>query len=67
MSIGHVAARRPPPEPVVCYLLLVEAETVYFLTIFAKNEKANLSPAERGRFRKWVEVLRHQHRKSSEP
>jgi hypothetical protein len=38
----------------VCYIVFVAADTCYLVTIFAKNEKPNLSDAEKAQVRKWV-------------
>jgi hypothetical protein len=42
----------------VCYIVFAEVAAVYWLAIFAKSEKANLTLAERNLFRRWVEFLR---------
>jgi len=44
----------------VGYLWLPEAARVYLLIIFPKNEKENLSAAERRYFHKWIEYIRWQ-------
>jgi len=45
----------------VCYIIFVEAETCYLVTVFAKNEKPNLSRAERTAVRQWVDATRRLH------
>ena len=44
----------------ICYVYFKEFATVCLLVLFAKNEKSNLSAAEREYFRKWVAILRRQ-------
>ena len=46
----------------MCYLAMLDTETIYLLAIFSKSEKANLTPAERNRFKQWIGVLKQQHR-----
>ncbi|HEY8750532.1 MAG TPA: type II toxin-antitoxin system RelE/ParE family toxin [Tepidisphaeraceae bacterium] len=41
-----------------CYVLFSEADACYFVSIFAKNEKPNLSRAEMMVLRKWIEATR---------
>ena len=41
----------------VCYVDIVVKETVFFITAYAKNEKENLSKAERNSIRKLIELL----------
>lgn len=38
----------------VCYAAFTRIGTVYLLTVFAKNEKANLTAAERATLRAWM-------------
>jgi len=44
----------------VCYVVFHEVQTVYLLLLFPKNEKSNLTAAERERFKRWVAALRAQ-------
>ena len=46
----------------VCFITLVEVEHCYLLAIFAKNEKANLTAAERNGMRTLVTILKAAHR-----
>ena len=41
----------------VCYVHFAEFRLVYLCAIYSKNEKANLSAAERNAFRKLLEAL----------
>ncbi len=41
----------------VCFVDFVLAETVYFLTVYGKNEKDNLSKEERNNIKKVVESI----------
>ena len=41
----------------VCYVDFVLAETVYLITVYGKNEKANLSKEERNNIKKVIEAL----------
>lgn len=41
----------------ICYVDFVVYETVYLITIYPKNEKDNLSKAERNEIKKVIEVL----------
>ena len=41
----------------VCYVDFVFVETVYFITVYAKNEKDNLSMSERNQIRRMIELL----------
>ncbi|HEY8746940.1 MAG TPA: type II toxin-antitoxin system RelE/ParE family toxin [Tepidisphaeraceae bacterium] len=41
-----------------CYVLFSEAAACYFVSIFAKNDKANLSAEDKTILRKWVEATR---------
>ncbi|HEY2588361.1 MAG TPA: type II toxin-antitoxin system RelE/ParE family toxin [Tepidisphaeraceae bacterium] len=45
----------------VCYVTLVDVEHCYLLAIFAKNEKANLTQAERNEMRQLVALLKAAH------
>jgi hypothetical protein len=42
----------------VCYLYLPEHELVFLVTVFAKNEKANLAADEKAAFRKLIETIK---------
>ena len=42
----------------ICFVDFVFAETVYLITAYGKNEKANLSKAERSEVKKMVEALK---------
>ncbi|MDB5172451.1 MAG: hypothetical protein JWN51_1224 [Phycisphaerales bacterium] len=42
----------------VCYVVFSEVQAIYFLAMFAKNEKSNLTPAEREFFRQWIAMIR---------
>jgi hypothetical protein len=44
----------------VCYVAFVSLSKVYLLTVFPKNEKANLTPAERTHMRQWIARLHDQ-------
>lgn len=35
----------------------VVKETIYFITVYPKNEKENLSPKERNEIKKVIEIL----------
>jgi hypothetical protein len=41
----------------VCYAVFSRIETVYLLTLFAKNEKANLSDTEKATLRTWMKEM----------
>ena len=41
----------------VCYVDLAEKETVYFITIYPKSEKDNLTRAERNNISKMIQML----------
>ncbi|MDO5408151.1 MAG: type II toxin-antitoxin system RelE/ParE family toxin [Eubacteriales bacterium] len=41
----------------VCYVDFKEKGTVYLITVYAKNEKENLSMSERNAIKKMVELL----------
>lgn len=41
----------------VCYVDIVVKQTVFFITAYAKNEKENLSKAERNSIRQLIELL----------
>ena len=41
-----------------CYVLFTEAESCYFVSIFAKSDKPNLSRKEMNILRNWVEETR---------
>lgn len=41
----------------VCYVDFVFAETIYLITVYPKNEKDNLSKAERNEIKKVIEIL----------
>ena len=43
----------------VCYVDFVIQETVFLITAYPKNEKENLSKAERNNIRKVIEYLEH--------
>ena len=43
----------------VCYVDFVLRETVFLITAYPKNEKENLSKAERNNIRKVIECLEH--------
>ena len=51
-AVGKSGAMR------VGYLWLPKPARVYLLIIFPKNEKDNLSAAERKYFRQWIEYIR---------
>ena len=42
----------------VCFFFADEAGRVYLIEVFAKNEKENLSPAERGRIKHMIALIR---------
>jgi len=42
----------------VCYFLVDARNRVYMVTLFAKNEKENLSPADRNTIAKWIATIR---------
>jgi hypothetical protein len=42
----------------VCYVAFAGPAEVYLLAVFPKSEKANLTPAERTYFARWVAYLR---------
>jgi len=42
----------------VCFVDFVLAETVYFITVYSKNEKDNLSKEERNNVKKLIDLLR---------
>ena len=44
----------------VIYLDIVFAEKIYLLSVFAKNEKANLSKAERNDFKSLVTLIKQE-------
>lgn len=41
----------------VCYVDYTVQETVYLITVYPKNEKDNLSKAERNSIKKMIEIL----------
>jgi hypothetical protein len=41
----------------VCYAVFASIGTVYLLTLFAKNEKSNLSDAEKATLRTWMKQM----------
>ena len=41
----------------VCYVDFLIHETVYFITVYSKNEKDNLSKAERNEIKKFIDIL----------
>lgn len=43
----------------VCYVDFILQETVFLITAYPKNEKENLSKAERNNIRKVIECLEH--------
>ncbi len=45
----------------VCYALFSQIETVYLITLFAKNEKPNLSDAEKASAKKWLKLMKARH------
>lgn len=42
----------------VCYVDFIVEETIYLITVYPKNEKDNLSQAERNDIRKAIELLK---------
>lgn len=42
----------------VCYVDFVVEETIYLITVYPKNEKDNLSYAERNEIKKLIELLK---------
>ncbi|MCD7739680.1 MAG: type II toxin-antitoxin system RelE/ParE family toxin [Lachnospiraceae bacterium] len=42
----------------VCYVDFVVEEVIYLITVYPKNEKDNLSQAERNEIRKVIEAIR---------
>lgn len=44
----------------VIYLDIVAAEKIYLLSVFAKNEKSNLTKAERNELKALVEILKQE-------
>lgn len=42
----------------VCYVDFVIEEIIYLITVYPKNEKDNLSPAERNEIRKVIDAIR---------
>ena len=44
----------------VCYFLMDARNRVYLVTLFAKNEKENLIPAERNIIAKWITTIRQE-------
>lgn len=45
----------------VCYVVLMESGFCYLITIFAKNEKANLTAAERNEMKQVTELIKKAH------
>ena len=43
----------------VCFVDFLAAETVYFISVYEKKEKENLSKEERNEIKKYVEMLKH--------
>ena len=41
----------------VCYVDFLIHETVYLITVYSKNEKDNLSKAERNEIKKFIDIL----------
>jgi hypothetical protein len=41
--------------------LFSQIETVYLITLFAKNEKPNLSDAEKASAKKWLKLMKARH------
>jgi hypothetical protein len=50
----------------VCYVVFSELHAIYFLALFTKNEKSNLTPAEREFFRQWIAMIRAGLKKGNE-
>ena len=46
-----------PFQACVCYSVFARIGTVYLLTLFAKNQKANLSDAEKATLRTWMKEM----------
>jgi hypothetical protein len=42
----------------VCYVVFAAIETAYLLTLFAKNEKSNLSAEEKSMYKKWMTMMK---------
>ena len=47
----------------VCYVHIAVADVIYFVTFFAKSEKANLTAAERNKMRALLVRIRARHAK----
>ena len=43
----------------MCFVDFVVAETVYFITVYGKKEKANLSKEEKNNVKKAIEILKN--------
>ncbi len=41
----------------VCYVDFVFAETVYLITVYGKNEKANISSQEKNEIKKLIDII----------
>jgi hypothetical protein len=63
----HSTARGKSGGVRVCYFLADDAGRVYLLNVFSKNDKANLTPAERAIARLMVERIRSNLKKESHP
>ncbi len=44
----------------VCYVIFAAVEAAYLLTLFAKNEKSNLSASEKAMYRRWMKMMNDQ-------
>jgi hypothetical protein len=42
----------------VCYVVFGGLDAAYLLTLFAKNEKSNLSNDEKAMYRKWMKMMK---------
>ena len=45
----------------VCYALFSHIQTVYLITLFTKNEKPNLSDADKASAKKWMKMMKARH------
>ena len=57
ISLGHNKGKSSGAR--VCFVDFVVAETVYFITVYGKKEKANLSKEEKNNVKKAIEILKN--------
>ena len=56
-AIQHPRTKGKSGSSRVCYVDFLIHETVYLITVYPKNEKDNLSKAERNEIKKFIDIL----------